>query len=482
MNTLWAYFPLLVPALAIAGLGGTAPEPRSALRLARASALALWAVAAWLLLRPPHLWDALSLWYLLLVLVLGGLGLHVSAHYIGAEWAQGEVDGAALRRYLTLYEAFVLCLLAVSAASNYLLLWAAVEGTTLSTVLLVAFPGGPGALEAAWKYIVVTGAGGLLALIGTVLILVGAGVPLGGWGLAPPPHPASLSVAAVVALQAGLLLAVVGYGSKAGLVPCHTWLPDAHSEAPAPVSALLSGVKLVAGLYAILRLTALASVELGPALPHDLLIGLGLASLAVAAAAIVGQRDLKRLLAYSSIEHMGIIALGAGFGGVALLGALLHMWTHGFGKTTLFFGSGNVRLRFAATGGQRVRGLLRAMPLTGSALTLAAAAIVGLPPFGLFFSEWLVLYGGVRSGDALWAALALGLLVVALLGFGRRLPDFLLGEAPADLPGPVEDGGATWPLAVGVVGVLVAGLAVPSALHTTWLHAAALLGGRGAIP
>ena len=475
--------PLLVPAAALA-LTFAVRRPGTVLGVARTCGAALWLLGLLVVLRPPADWDAFARWYCLLVLALGGLGLWVSVHYVGTEHLHGEVEATGLRRYFLLYEGFVLSLLAVGALPNYVAIWAAVEGTTLTTVLLVAFPGGQRPVEAAWKYVVVTGIGGLFGLLGTVLLVHGAALALDGWTLGATgavPGPGGRT-----AIEAGLVLAVVGYGSKAGLVPFHTWLPDAHSEAPAPVSALLSAVKLVGGLYALFRLTALATRAIGPAWPHALLVIVGLLSLGLAAAAIPGQRDLKRMFAYSSIEHMGIIALGAGFGGVGLLGALLHMWTHGFGKSALFYGSGNVRLRLGATGAPAVRGVLGTMPLTGTALALGAAVIVGLPPFGLFWSEWLVLLGGVRAGEYVWVALALALLLVNLLGFGLRLPPLLLGSPPAAAAGagrePAAGAGrepaaALWPLGIALGGALVSGLLLPAVLHGTWLSAASLIAG-----
>ncbi len=473
-----AGLPLLLPGAAAAATL-LVRRSRAVFGIAWGTVVGLWLMGLLLVVSPPAGWDALARWYNLMVLALAGLSLAVSVHVIGAERAQGEIGDAEVRRYFALFEVFTLCLLAIGCFTNYLAIWAAVEGTTLSSVLLVAFAGGPRPAEAAWKYLVVTGIGGLLALMATVLILYGAGVPLGGWSLAPV-GAGAISAGGRIAVEVGLVLAVVGYGSKAGLVPFHTWLPDAHSEAPAPVSAALSAIKLVGGIYALLRLVALAGSVVGATWPHVLLIVTGLLSLGIAAAAIPGQRDLKRMFAYSSIEHMGIIALGAGFGGIGLLGALLHMWTHGFSKSALFYGSGNVRLRYAATGGPGVRGILGAMPLTGSALALATVAIVGLPPFGLFWSEWLVLLGGVQAGQLIWVGVALVFLIINLLGFGLRLPDLLLGGSPRGTGGGhAESLSALWPLGVALVGALVVGLVLPGAFHGTWVGAAHVLTGGG---
>jgi hydrogenase-4 component F len=476
MNLL-AQFPLAIPAAAF-GLTLALRGDRAARGVAVGTAAALWLFAAWAALRRPlALWDALALWYLLLVSVLVGFCLLASAHYVGQEVAAGELGARQARRYYLLFYAAAASLLATGTAADYFVVWAGVEGTTLATVPLVALPARERSVEAAWKYVVVTGIGGLLALLGTVLALQGAQLPLGRWGLWLPAHGAPAS--GLLSVQVGFWLALVGYGSKAGLVPFHTWLPDAHSEAPAPVSALLSGVKLVGGIYALLRLLAVVSVAAGPAWPHHLLMGIGLVSLGLAAAVIAGQRDLKRLLAYSSIEHMGLVALGAGFGGWGLAGALLHLWTHGLAKTSLFIGSGNVRLRYGGTAAPRVRGVLAALPLSGAGLALGAFAIAGLPPFGLFWSEWLLLLGGVRAGWTAVVAVALALLLIAFVALGRRLPGFLMGSAPADVAaaGRAELALSTWPLWVELLLLVVVGLALPAFLHGIWFQAVRLGGG-----
>jgi hydrogenase-4 component F len=476
--TVAAELPLLIPAIALI-VTALLRETRPIAAVARASAVLLWAFAVWaLIVRPLGLWDPLALWFVLLVAVLAGFCLFVSAQYVEAEVASGELTPAQARRYFLLFQGCVVSLLAIGASADYFVIWAGVEGTTLTTVLLVAMPG-ERAIEAAWKYIVVTGIGGLLALLGTVFVLYGAGLPLAVMGFHTAPAP--VAGGAALAVEIGFWLALIGYGSKAGLVPFHTWLPDAHSEAPAPVSAILSGVKLAGGIYALLRLLALTDSAVGPLWPHRILIAVGLVSLGLAAGAIAGQRDLKRLLAYSSIEHMGLIVLGAGFGGLALAGALLHMWTHGLGKTSLFFGSGNVKLRYHSTSAPAVRGVLASMPLTGAALGLGAIAIVGLPPFGLFWSEWLLLLGGIRAGYAVWVAVAIALLLAAFLGFGLRLPPLLLGSPPAasapDERPRREGWRPVWAIGLELAALAVVGLALPAALHSVWLDAVRLGGG-----
>lgn len=441
--------------------------------IAWASAVLLWLCAALAAVHHVPGWDALARWYELLVTILAGLSIPVSLQYLHDRMVQGKSSANDARRYLLLYHGFLASLLAVGSLPNYFAIWAAVEATTLTTVFLVAFSETQPAVEAAWKYAMVAGIGGLVALAGTTAVLVGTGTPLNHWSLGPGTD-AGVPLAMRSLVQFGLVLAVVGFGSKAGLVPFHTWLPDAHSQGPAPVSATLSALKLVAGIYALLRLVALSRSAVGVAWPHTLLILTGILSLAVAAFAIPGQRDIKRMFAYSSIEHMGVIALGAGFGGIGLLGALLHMWTHAFSKTTLFYGAGNVQEQYHATTTPEVSGILATMPMTGSALAAGSLAIVGFPPFGVFWSEWLVLLGGVVSGHLIWVAVATALLVAIVIGFALRLPPLLLGNRRGQ-----ETGRGLWPLGIALAGALVVGLAVPAAFHGIWIRAAQLAAGGG---
>jgi hydrogenase-4 component F len=427
-------------------------------------------------------WDALSLWLLLPGLGLGALGLWASDAFLAREASHAEVAPERRlvleRRYLALYSVFAATIALVACADGILLMWVAVEGTTLASVLLVAHPRLPTSVEAAWKYLVATSVGGLLALLGTVFVASACHVSLG----APPGVlPARLAAPAVPAALVGFAFAAIGFGTKVGLAPMHGWLPDAHSEAPAPVSALLSGIELATVLYALTRLERIVAVATGSAWPGRWLVILGLLSLALAALFIGWQRDLKRTYAYSSVEHMGLIALGAGVGGMAAIGALLHVWTHAFAKSGLFLAAGNVRHRFGVAALPEADHLLGAMPRTGWAVALGTWAIAGLPPFGPFFSEWLILRGAVLQGDVAAAAAAAALLAAVAVGLGRQVPRILLGSRR---PRPAAQGGARWetagelwPMAALTLFGLAAGVAVPTAFGHALGHAAALVQG-----
>ncbi|MEJ2668348.1 MAG: proton-conducting transporter membrane subunit [Deinococcales bacterium] len=375
--------------------------------------------------------DGLSAVVLLTVsVVVFGSALHALGYF--------RVERLGLpreRSYASLWAGFSLTMLAVPMFANLGVVWMLVELTTLSSAFLVAFEGRPEALEAAWKYVVVVTVGVSLALLGTILLYYAAVPVLGqvfslSWPLLLR-HGSELSAGP---LRLAFLLIVIGYGTKAGLVPMHTWLPDAHSEAPGPISAMLSGCLLNTALYGILRVVPIARPALGH-YPDVVLVAFGLLSLLVAAFSLRGQAHMKRLLAYSSVEHMGIVTLGFGLG--APFFAFLQMVNHTVTKALLFFAAGNAT---QATGPRidRARGLLRAMPLTGVALLVGGLAITGAPPLNLFPSEFGILRAAWRGAP--WVAwLYLVLLGVVFVAFMSRLTALVFGApegADAGLPAP----------------------------------------------
>jgi hydrogenase-4 component F len=408
--------------------------------------------------------DFLAGWLYSVTATVALLSLWYSEGYVAAEMAAGAWTKATARRYWQWLFAFVGALLAVAVLPNYLWLWAAMEAATLTSVALVGVVAERQAVAAAWRYLLITEAGGLAALIGTVLVVTGSGQALGAGHLGTAVEPGRpLGMLAV-----GAALVLVGYGTKAGLAPFHTWLPAAHGEAPAPVSALLSGVKLAAALVVAYRLLHLAAPAFGDGWITKAWVGLGLLSLAVAAAMIGFQRDLKRLWAYSSIEHMGLISLGLGFGGIALVGAMLHIMTHAVSKSLLFQQSGNVRLYYHTS---RVdagaKGMLLRMPWTGGLTALGAAAVAGLPPLAPFWSEWLILAGGFASAFRWAAAMAAALLVAAFLGLALRLPQWLWVPGPAGRPPAPPSFRESWRL-VGP-GLVLAVLATAGGVGVPWM-------------
>ena len=350
--------------------------------------------------------DALSVFMVVVIGAIAVLASGQSVRYLGTEVSRGACTARHAARYSALVQAFVTCMLLAVLAANLGVMWVAVEATTIATTFLVGHRRTGKALEASWKYVVICSVGIALAFLGTVLLYFAA--------LHAARHPAgsldwtSLMTVAhhlnpgVVRLAMGLL--VLGYGTKVGLAPMHSWLPDAHSQAPAPVSALMSGVLLTVAFYALLRFKAIADAALGTGFPRVLLVAAGLASLGVAASLLLTQRDYKRMLAYHSIEHMGLIALGAAAGSsLAIAGVLLHILGHGLAKGVLFLASGEILLVEGTSEIAKVPALLSRRPVLGGIFGFGLVALLGLPPFSLFVSELTMARAEIAAGLA-WAA------------------------------------------------------------------------------
>src|SRR5579885_1556637 len=367
--------------------------------------------------------DALSILTVLVIAFVGFTSALYSLGYLREDMREQDVTGGEglrhLRRYYVLFNLFLFSMLVVPVSNSLGVLWIAIEGTTLASLFLVSFYRTGEALEAAWKYVIVGSVGIALALFGTILAYYSAVQVLGNtydlnWSVLAP-VAARLNPAV---MRLAFLFIVVGYGTKTGLAPMHTWLPDAHSEAPSPISALLSGVLLNCALYAILRFFALATPSLGQTYPATLLLVFGLLSLLVATLLILRQRDYKRLLAYSSIEHMGLMAVGVAFGGaLGIYGALFQLINHAVTKSLLFFASGQVLLRYETKQIRRVSGIVKIMPVTGLLLVVGGLAITGAPPFGIFASELTILGAGFQQGQVAAALIALALVATIFIAF-----------------------------------------------------------------
>lgn len=383
--------------------------------------------------------DALSAFMLALV---GAVGLTATWGGLGPR-RPGPADAAA-RRYAGLVCVFLAAMSLAVLADNLGVLWIAVEATTLATAFLVGHHGTRRSLEAAWKYVVLGSVGVAIALLGTVLLYAAArtaGQATLSWTVLAsgrlPLDPGLVKVAAG--------LAVLGFATKAGLAPMHSWLPDAHSQAPAPVSGLMSGVLLAVAFSAILRVQAVADVVLGPSFVRGLLLTAGLASLLVAAALTLRQRDFKRLLAYSSIEHLGLLAVGAAIGGrLAVAAVLLHALGHGLAKASAFVMSGRILAAEGTTTIAEVRGLLARRPQLAVPYVTAIAALLGFPPFALFFSEVAIVLAGWQAGLGVAMGGVLVLLLVVFAGLARATagmvlgpPDGPVGELPPAARGPM---------------------------------------------
>ena len=378
-------------------------------------------------------------------------------------------EDARLPLFYGLFSGFAFTMLAACVMNNVGVFWIAIELTTLISTFLVGFEREAESTEAAWKYIVVVSGGISLALLGTVLFYWGGSFVLGPhyamtWEAlhqaAPAIYPPLLLVS--------FLLVLVGYGTKAGLAPMHTWLPDAHSESPAPVSAMLSGALLNASMLGIARFLTVVNGTSVSKFAHSALVGFGIFSFVIAAFFIVRQTGIKRLMAYSSVEHIGVQALGLGFGGVlGTAGALYHMLNHSLNKSLMFFGAGNAMRAYGSKEIKDIRGVLRTFPVTGILWLLGAVGIAGAPPFALFLSEFTILRAGI-AGPYRWAAVLFVIfLVVVFVGFLSHFRAMYFDETenraiPRILPGLVWRALPMW---LSFVPVLVLGLWWP---HTLW--------------
>jgi len=437
--------------------------------------------------------DALSVVFLL---ATGFLYAAVAVYSIG--YISSARDSSSGRRYTRRFclgiNLFAGSMLAAPMMSNLALLWVAIEVTTVISALLVALEGTDGSAEAAWKYILIASAGLSIALLGTIFMYYAGAQVLGQhYNLAFAPLLGAAPRLGHTALRLAFVLAVLGFGTKVGLFPVHTWLPDAHSEAPTPVSALLSGSLLAVSFYAILRYYQVAAGALGPRFPRDVLLVFGVASLLLAALYLLDQRDYKRLLAYSSVEHMGILAIGVSFGApVALAGVLLHVLAHAAAKGNAFMGAGVLVRKFGSKQISSVRGGLDLLPWSGPLFLAAILALGAMPPFGIFRSEFEIVLGGLAASRNVGTVILVVGVTVAFFGLSLAANRMLFSPSggPSGGPGGGTAAGAVatlargepsvWmvvPVAVGLAALLVLGLHPPGEL--TGLMARAVTQLRG---
>ena len=369
-----------------------------------------------------------------------------------------------VRRFRVFASLFAFTMLVAVTANNVGVMWIAIEATTIASAVIVPLTVSKASVEASWKYILIGSVGIALAFVGTVLgyfdfvTLVGRREYALNWTVlmanARVLHPPVIELAFVFIL--------IGYGTKAGLAPMHTWLPDAHSEAPSALSAMMSGVLLAVALYAIVRWRAVVNAAVGPVFSDRLLIGLGLLSLGIAALSLVIQRQYKRLLAYSSIEHTGLMCLGLALGPLGVFAAMLHLVNHMLAKSMMFFLSGRILDRYGSPEISRVSGLLRVMPWTGGLFAAGMIALLGLPPFGMFISKFTLVRAGFAGGQGWLMAAVLALLAVAFVSLLAHLNRMLYGAAPTGVRQGEGGGWGVVPLVACAAALVVLGLAVPA--------------------
>ena len=419
--------------------------------------------------------DDLNIAFIVLNTFVGFTTSIFSASYIAHELETGRLNSANIRFYHAMYQVMMFGMNLAFVSNNIGLMWVAVELATLTTVLMVGIYRTNEALEAAWKYFILGSVGIAFALFGTILVymvaqpLIGEGQDAMVWTIliehAADFDPALLNVAFVFLL--------LGYGTKVGLAPLHAWLPDAHAEGPTPISAVLSGLLLNVALYAVLRFKILLAANPGAIAPGPLMMTMGLVSLIFAAFMLYGRRDIKRLFAYSSIEHMGIIVFAFGLGGpLANFAGLLHMVMHSLTKSAIFFAVGHISQVKGTQKLADIRGLTVTHPGLGWGLVVGVAAIVGVPPFGIFMSEFLVVSSTFARQPLLAIPLVFGLLV-ALGALLLRLTEVAFGEPLGSLA-PVK--ASYVPMFIHLALVLMAGIYLPPPLVAWFQHIAILLG------
>ena len=419
--------------------------------------------------------DDLNIVFIVLTTFVSFTTSVFSASYIAHELEIGRLTPTYLRFYHAMYQLLMFGMNLALLANNIGVMWVAIELSTLTTVLMVGIYRTSEALEAAWKYFILGSVGIALALFGTILVylaarpVVGEGLDAMIWTVLIDKvsrfDPALLNVAFVFLL--------LGYGTKVGLAPLHAWLPDAHAEGPTPISAVLSGLLLNVALYAVLRFKLLLAANPGSLAPGPLLIAMGLASLIFAGFMLYRRRDIKRMFAYSSIEHMGIIAFAFGIGGpLANFAGLLQMVMHSLTKSAIFFAVGHIAQVKGTQKISEIRGLTVTHPLLGWGLVLGVVAIAGLPPLGIFMSEFLI----VSSTFARQPLLAIPLVGGLLVAFGAlflRLNGLAFGE-PTGSTAPVK--ASYVPMYVHFVLVFAAGIYLPPTLVVWFQHIAGILG------
>lgn len=408
--------------------------------------------------------DGLTSFFLINLALISALVLVYSAGYM-RHVPEGRFS--SLRWFYGLVFLFLFTMIAVYLSANLGMMWIFVEATTLASALLVGFYNTEGSVEAGWKYLIVCTVGIAFALFGTIVFYLAAvksGVNSGSaldWSSLMSAAPGLAGRREL--LKLAFVFVAVGYGTKIGFVPMHSWLPDAHAEAPSPISAMLSAVLLNCALYALLRFDAITAHAIGGWFSHTLLLIFGGLSVTVASLLMIVQRDLKRLLAYSSIEHLGIVAIGIGVGGpIGIYGALLHTFNHSIAKTLLFFSAGNVRENLATLRMERIRGMARSLPWTGGALILGTLALAGLPPFGLFVSELMIFMAAFSAAHYFLSFLILAAISVAFGALLHHFQHMLTGEAEKTVAQPRPP--ALELATIGICGIclLVLGVHIPA--------------------
>jgi hydrogenase-4 component F len=422
--------------------------------------------------------DALSLFFIFTIATVNLAAALYSKGYIAGEVKEGLISEKAAKLYYSLFNVFTLSMFLVTLVENLGLMWVCVEMTTLASAFLVGFHTTKKAIEAAWKYVIICSVGLVLALVGVILFYyalnTGTGAKTLDWNEMLL-HAGDLDPRLV---KIAFIFILVGYGTKAGLAPMHTWLPDAHSQALTPISALLSCVLLKTSVYAILRFMVITNKAVGVSYAANLALAFGILSLGISAAFILVQKDIKRLLAYSSVEHIGVVFVGLGIGGTAgIFGALYHVFNHAVTKALMFFAAGSVGRKYGTHNMRNIRGVLAAMPFTGMFLLFGVFALGGLPPFSIFMSELTVLSAAFAQGRYAVAGFFMFFLAVIFAALVHHFSGVLFGEKPKDMVPAAEPASAKAAFILLGGFILLLGLGIPSFMGKLLRDAVTILTG-----
>jgi len=421
--------------------------------------------------------DALAAIFLLIVAVVGFLVGIYSIGYIRNDVEIGELEEAQVITYYGLFELFLFTMLLVVTANNIIIMWVAIEATTLGSAFLVGIYQHRPSLEAAWKYIIICTVGVAFGLYGTILVYSDA------VNFLREPGEAILWTEIVKNAQAldptllklAFVFVLIGFGTKAGIFPMHAWLPDAHSEAPSPVSAMLSAVLLNCALLVVIRFSIILSRGVDPEFPQTILLAFGVLSIVAASLFMFVQRDIKRILAYSSVENIGLIILGLGVGGPAgILAALLHTINHSLVKALMFCTSGNILMKYRTRDLGKIKGIIQIAPFTSILLMVGVLALVGSPPFNIFVSKFSIISAGISSGFTWLMVFCLLFLAIVFTAMLRLISSSVFGKVPDGMKTGEIKTTMLIPLIVLMVLILVLGLYIPPQIITLLNQATAI--------
>jgi len=421
--------------------------------------------------------DSLSAFFIFTISIVTFATALFSIDYIERDVTSLLISRNRARAYYTLFNLFSLSMFLVPMATNLAMVWVAIEMTTLTSAFLVGFYNTKASVEAAWKYIIICSVGIIFALFGTIIFYYAAsnvGVKSLNWlDMVSAGKGMDKNL-----IKIAFLFILVGYGTKAGLAPMHTWLPDAHSQAISPISALLSGVLLKIAIYAILRFAVITNKCVGVEFSSKLFVMFGLVSLGISAGFIIIQKHMKRLLAYHSIEHMGIISLGLGFGGViGAYGALFHVLNHAVTKSLMFFGAANIIKKYKKDNMNMIKGVISSMPFTGVMFILGMFSLIGMPPFSIFFSELLILMAGFGKGLYLASGLYLFFIVIIFGAVLYHFSNVLFGCKPIDMAVEKECTSVKITFVFLFILMTALGIAMPGFLNRILMSSIAILQG-----